>query len=219
MKRFIISTAGKNLNTIKFKYMFGLFKLRKNTLSEIELVSAMLTALPEEYAIYLLQIKEGLINRIHHNASDIPNYHSFRFNGRNFKVSNIKVNDSASGQFMLYSLYFSYGVINGYSADSAPKKSTPNLKSIDTTDFKKSYFENPDYKKIEALLTEEEKRLINESDVYAVPLSGITLYTVQLLENGDFIGITTDNMAYIATHDPFELNEIDRPQLKNYLEQ
>jgi len=210
--------------------MFGLFKLRKNTLSEIELVSAMLTSLPEEYAIYLLQIKEGLINRIHHNASDIPNYHSFRFNGnviakfedrkgRNFKVSNIKVRDSVSGQFMLYSLYFSYGVINGYSVDSAPKKSTPDLKSIETTDFKKSYFENPDYKKIEALLTEEEKRLINESDVYAVPLSGITLYTVQLLENGDFIGITADNMAYIATHDPLELNEIERPQLKNYLEQ
>jgi len=133
-------------------------------------------------------------------------------------VSNIKVKDSVSGQFMQYSLYFSYGVINGYSADDNLKKSVPDLNSVDATDFKKSYFENPDYKKIVALLTEEEKLLINESDVYAVPLSGITLYTLKLLEDGDFIGITAENKAYIATHDPYELNEIDRPQLKNYLE-
>lgn len=119
---------------------------------------------------------------------------------------------------MQYSLYFSYGVINGYSADDNLKKSVPDLNSVDATDFKKSYFENPDYKKIVALLTEEEKLLINESDVYAVPLSGITLYTLKLLEDGDFIGITAENKAYIATHDPYELNEIDRPQLKNYLE-
>jgi len=40
--------------------MFDLFKRRKSTALEIELVKAMLAALPEEYAIYLLQIKRGL---------------------------------------------------------------------------------------------------------------------------------------------------------------
>ena len=68
-----------------------------------------------------------------------------------------------------------------------------------------------------SLLTKQELANINENDIYASNLNGKDYYHLKELEDGDFIGIDTDNHIYLIAHDPFEIKNIERSKLLELL--
>jgi hypothetical protein len=196
--------------------MFGLFRRKKVLGWEMELLKNTLQKLPSEYRQFERQIAEGLFSgRVFVGGSDIAGYVSLGYNPEvkkkfdskkepGYKLTNIRVLDLKSNQYIQYTIYISSGTINGYSLTGTDKfVIDPN--NIDVTAFRKEYYINPDYKKIEILLTNKEKKIIISDDVYEVVLNNKTYFHVKDLEDGDFIGIDYDKNIYEITHDPLEI--------------
>jgi len=208
--------------------MFGFFKRTKIEIWETELLKSVFIKLSGNYVKYLTQIENGLLKGVLVDASDIPNYVGFTYNpsvyskfyesrANNFKLSGIKVKDSMSGNFVEVSVYFSYGVINGYSIDArvAKFKLVPEEVNIDSV--KRVSIGEDDFNEISKLLTSNEIALISKNDVYITSLRGKDYYHLKELEDGDFIGIDLDNNIYKITHDPFEITLIERGKLESLL--
>lgn len=203
--------------------MFGLFKRTKIEEWEIQLLKRTISKLPNEYLDLINQINDGLFRNVMLDASDIKGYVSFGFHHdiykkyerkkeRAFKLTNIKVYDFVSSDFLNYEIYVSSGTINGYSLDGNKKRNI-DLDRIDVTKFKKIFNDGFDYDRIANIFSKEEKDFLNPSEIYSVNINGFEYYHLKDMEDGDFIGIDNQNNLYKITHDPLETVLIDRDDL------
>ncbi|EHQ28970.1 hypothetical protein [Mucilaginibacter paludis] len=198
--------------------MLGLFKRTKIKQWEITLLNNTLSSLPNTYAQFKLQINSNLFRGVLIGMGDILGYVAFTYHnevyqqfydakGRNFKLTRLKVFDQRSKTYQNFTLYFSHGVINGYSIDDVEKHDL-SVDDIITNDYSKQYIGNGDYKKIEAQLTDYEKQLINPVDVYEVKLNGHIYFHIQQLQDGNFIAVDLKKIVYEIRHDPFQISPL-----------
>lgn len=195
--------------------MFGIFKRTKLKNSEIKLLENVIKKLPSPYSDLINQIKDGLLKGVLTNASDIPGYVAFTFNSsilkkydreneRDFKLCNIEVYDRKFSSYLPYEIYVSSGTLSGYSW-IGNNDFDIDFDKISTENFKMIYSDISDYNKIEYLLSEVEKKLLNPSEVYSVFLNKKEYFHIKDLEDGDFIGIDINKNLYKITHDPMEI--------------
>lgn len=200
--------------------MFGLFKRTKIEKWETDLLRNVVMKLPSEYSSLMNQITDGLFRGVLVDMSDIPGYIAFTFhsdilkkydreNERDFKLTNIKVYDNKSLGFVPYEIYVSSGTISGYSLGGS-KKHNIDVYKVDVSGFKKEFIGESDYNRIVNVLNEEEKKLLNPSEVYSVFVADKEYFHIKDLEDGDFIGMDAKNVIYKITHDPMEVNRIDK---------
>lgn len=196
--------------------MFGLFKRTKIAHWETDLLLAVFNVLPDPHSrSYLSQVKDGLLRGVLIGMSDIKDYVGFSYtpkvyksyydkNGRNYKIEGIGVYDAKSKEEISLTLYFSFGVINGYTIEGN-KKIKGEISKVDVSNVRKSYIGLEDYKVISSLLSPHEKELINPAEVYLVVLNGKEYYHIRDTEDGDFLAIDIDKNVYNITQDPFEI--------------
>ena len=199
-------------------FLKSVFARKKMEPWEKTLMLNTINLLPAEYHYLGKQIEAGIFNgRVHidfWNNDNTLGYVSFSFNPpvrkkfekrkeQAFKLTGIKVYDSLSKTDFQYTITVSSGTAIGYSMTWA-KKFLIDVNNIDVSEFKKEYFVNPAYKKIEKLLSATEKKAINQSEVYEVALDGKVYFHLKDLEDGDFIGIDDEKNIYEITHDPYE---------------
>lgn len=200
--------------------MFGLFKRTKIEKWETDLLRNVVMKLPSEYSSLMNQITDGLFRGVLVDVSDIPGYIAFTFhsdvlkkydreNERDFKLTNIKVYDNKSLGFVPYEIYVSSGTISGYSLGGS-KKHNIDVNKVDVSGFKKEFIGESDYNRIVNVLNEEEKKLLNPSEVYSVFVAAKEYFHIKDLEDGDFIGMDAKKVIYKITHDPMEVNRIDK---------
>ncbi|MDV6169519.1 hypothetical protein R1T16_13875 [Flavobacterium sp. DG1-102-2] len=209
--------------------MFGLFRRKKIESWEIELLGKIFGKNPEKFDVkFHQQIVSGLFTGVHIGLSDIPNYIGFKYDpklyerfyrakGRNYKFSNILIRDLFTNEYLPVSIYVSSGVINGYSIDKNISKHKLDSSDINVRLMHKIFI-GEDNSNVLSLLTADERDLIIESDIYPTLLDNRAYYHLKELEDGDFIGIDEQNNLYKITHDPFEINMIDRNLLIDLLE-
>ena len=209
--------------------MFGLFRRKKIESWEIELLEKIFGKNPEKFDVkFDQQIVSGLFTGVHIGLSDIPNYVGFKYDpnlyerfyrakGRNYKFSNIIVRDLFSNEYLPVSIYISYDVINGYSIDKNVSKYKFDISDIKAKLVHKIFI-GEDNSHVLYLLTANERDLVIESDIYSTLLDSRAYYHLKELEDGDFVGIDEQNNLYKITHDPFEINMIDRNLLIDLLE-
>lgn len=195
--------------------MFGLFKRTKIENWETDLLRNVVMKLPSEYSSLINQIDDGLFRGVLVDVSDIPGYVAFTFhsdvlkkydreNERDFKLTNIKVYDNKALGFVPYGIYVSSGTISGYSLGGS-KKHNIDVNKVDVSGFKKEFIGESDYNRIVNILNEEEKKLLNPSEVYSVFVTDKEYFHIKDLEDGDFIGIDENKVVYKITHDPMEV--------------
>lgn len=209
------------IGKLNFKdcYMLSLFKRTKVEFWEIELMVNVLKKLPDEFHLCITHINEGLFRGVLIGLSDIPGYIGFTYNpeiyekfqqpdGKNFRLEGITVFDIISNEYLYYTIYFSYGVINGYSITGA-KKIKIDIQKIDVSNFKLKYRENIDFDRLKNFLTSEELKLINPNDVYVVSLEDKEYFHLMDIEDGDFYGMDLNKNLYKITHDPYNIEKMD----------
>ncbi|GGA67203.1 hypothetical protein GCM10008015_04920 [Flavobacterium palustre] len=199
--------------------MLGLFKRTKIESWETNLLINVFNKVSiNDSMFFIRQINDGLLRGVLIGVSDIHGYVGFSYNskvynkfydknGRNFKFENIKVFDIKSNKYLNLSIYFSFGVINGYSVEKNGKYKL-DISNINTDGVQKIYFDTIDYDKISKIFTPREKELLNPSEIYLVKLKDKDYYHLKDLEDGDFLGIDIDKNVYKITHDPFEINPL-----------
>ena len=209
--------------------MFGLFKRTKIEDWEKEILQSIFLRLPNDYEKYNHQLELGLLRGVMVGVSDIPNYVGFTYfskvynkfynpKGNNYKLSNIRVFDKVTNEYINMSIYFGYGVINGYSIDTVKaKKIKPDMSKIILDFVKKQEIGEDDSVKILHFLSSEERSFIDINDIYATIIEDKDYYHLKELEDGDFIGIDLDNNIYKITHDPFQLSLLEREDLLDFL--
>jgi hypothetical protein len=198
--------------------MLGLFKRTKIAKWETNLLKGVIRLLPPDYHSLEKQIDEGLFRGILLNASDLPGYNAFTFNPNvyekfenkkteDYTIKGIKVFNIKSETYLDYNIHISSGVISGYSIVGA-KKFEIDENNIDVRNLRKVYRKNIDYQEIEPYLSVEEKKIVNQSDLYKVVLGNEVYFHIKDLEDGDFIGMDIEKNIYQITHDPFEIKLI-----------
>lgn len=200
--------------------MFGLSKRTKIEKWETDLLRNVIMKLPSEYSSLMNQINDGLFRGVLVDMSDIPGYVAFTFhfdvlkkydreNEREFKLTNINVYDNKSVGFVPYEIYVSSGTISGYSLGGS-KKHKIDVNNVDVSGFKKEFVGESDYNRIVDVLNEEEKKLLNPSEVYSIYVADKEYFHIKDLEDGDFLGMDAKKVIYKITHDPIEANRIDK---------
>jgi len=199
--------------------MFGLFKRTKIESWEIAVLVNVLQKSPPEFHLHLTYINEGLFKRVQVGLSDIPGYVGFSYNpeiydkfyqpdDRDCRLEGVVVFDTISKKYLDYIIYFSYGVINGYSIAGA-KKFKIDPQKIDTSNIKLKFWDNIDFNRLESVLTPNEVDLINPSDVYVIVLDGKEYFHITDIEDGDFYAMDEEKKIYKITHDPYRIEKID----------
>jgi len=201
--------------------MFNLFRRKRVSALEKELLIAIFNALGEEYTTYARQVEAGLLNRVFFQSEPFKNYVGFSYNpaivndyedrkGPAFKLMGIKVFENTLARFTEVRIYITCGLIVGY---STPEIEKPELdpSKLHLQGVVKQFFENTDYDTISKILDQSVLDLINPSDVYEVKLIGKSFYHIKDLEDGDFIGMDLEKNVFKITHDPFEIIELKEP--------
>lgn len=193
--------------------MFNFFKRTKILPWEIELLKNIIKKLPKEYDYLFRQIDQNLFNGVLIGLSEIPGYVGFSFNpqvhdnfydknGRNYKLTGIKVFNKKSNSFLDVNIYIVFGMINGYSIEG---KFDIDVNNIEINNFRKEMIDNSDFEKIANIFNDAELKVINPSEIYEVELNGISYYHIKDLEDGNFIGIDEKKNIYKIIHDPFKI--------------
>lgn len=199
--------------------MFGLFKRTKVQSWEIELLKNVLEKLPVEFKIYIEQINLGLFKGVSIGNPAIPGYVGFTndpdiYNevhdekGRDFEVYDIKVYDTISYSYLEYSIFFSFGTIDGY-AIVGPNKFKIDVQKCNVLDMKLRFRDNTDFDNMKKLLDTNELKLINPSDVYIVTLEDKEYFHLIDIEDGDFYAMDKEKDLYKITHDPYHIEKMD----------
>jgi len=199
--------------------MFGLLKRTKIRLWEIELLKNVLSELPEEFNKYIEQINLGLFKGVSIGNAAIPGYVGFTndpdiYNeihdekGRDFEVYNVKIYDTISGAYLQYSIFFSFGTIDGY-AILGSKKFKIDIQKYNVADIKLRFRDSIDFNRIKKILTPKELDLINPSDVYVIALENKEYFHLTDIEDGNFYAVDRDKTLYRITHDPYQVEKID----------
>lgn len=210
--------------TFKSKTMFNFLQRSKPYNWEKEMLIEIFRLLPSTFLRYEKQLTDGLIKRVILGSPTKKNYVGFTFNPlvskRYEEKENNKINiiedvlvfDLITDSFVTINIYLAFGLVIGYSSPNQKKiRINPNV--IDLTKIK---FQNLDNIMVEdgvALLTEEEKSLLDINDVYELTLNGKLYYHLVDIKNGDgdFVGIDSNKCIFIITHDPFEINLVEGP--------
>jgi len=209
--------------------MFGLFKRTKIENWETDLLRKVIIKLPSGYSSLIDQINDGLFRGVLVDVSDIPGYVAFTFNvnmlkkydkesERDFKLTNIKVYDNKSLGFIPYEVYVSSGTISGYSLGGSNKNNI-DVNNIDVSGFKKEFIGESDYNRIMHVLNEEEKKLLNPSEVYSIFVEDKEYFHLKDLEDGDFIGMDESKVVYKIAHDFMEAVVINKKLSEVLIEQ
>lgn len=210
--------------------MFGLFKRTKIEVWEIDFLKVVFLKLSNQIGDeFYEQISLGLLRGVMIGVGDIPNYvgftyHSSAYNkyyvatGKNYKISDIKVKDAYSGALLSVSVYIAYGMVNGYSIYNNYSKYKFDTLTVDVSLVKKIIIGEQNNSKILAVLTEAERKFINESDIYSTTINGKDYYHLKELEDGNFIGIDEAGNIYKILHSPLEISLIKRNELLKILQ-
>ncbi len=206
--------------------MFGLFKKKRDFKMEAALMKAIFSRL-EGFDHINKQLDEGIIIGSGLLREPLPNYIKFSLNVEllnkyeeklrpTFRIMGIIVFDSKSAVTTEIQIEIWHGILVGFEPQIS-KLESPDLETINTSGYWIEYLENAEFDLIKKLLTEEEIKLINPSEVYEVELEGKSYYHIAELENSDFIGMDLDKKIYKITHDPYEIVELEE-SLKEILE-
>lgn len=188
------------------------------TRETFELLAACLRPISRsELAMALPQLDAGLLKNWRSDDDCDPYYVRFtyfpevsgRFEdpmGRYLRVKNIAVSDLRGEDKARIDIYFSRGLIMGFSMN---RDSTflPDLSTINVANSRLEYLDTPDAK-VDGLIDAKYKKLINWSDVFEVELKGTTYYHLKDIGDGDFIGIDEDRQVYEIRHDPFKVQQL-----------
>ena len=203
--------------------LFGnLFTRHKVMPWEIDFLKSVFSKLQgSENSLLYDQIVEGVIGGVCIGLSSIPNTVVFRFTPivdkyenrkcKSFDLNNIKVRDVITNKELLDSIFIADGLVAGYTINTHAKikKYTFDANTVDVSFVYKSFCENGYYEKVALLLTEEELNWI-APDIYPTELNGKIYYHIRELEDGDFLGIDTENCIYKITHDPYDVAFLER---------
>ncbi|MFD2584448.1 hypothetical protein ACFSR6_18265 [Pedobacter vanadiisoli] len=199
--------------------MFGLFRRTKIQPWELELLKNVLKRLPTEFRLYISHINKGLFRGVLIGLSDIPgyvglSYHSeiykklYHSDGKNFRLEGITVFDTISAEYLQYTIYFSHGLINGYSL-TEKKKVKIDIEKIDTTNVKLIFRENVDFNRLKKVLSSKELKLINPGDVYVVVLEDKEYFHLTDIEDGNFYALDMGKNLYKITHNPHYIEKVE----------
>lgn len=200
--------------------MFGIFKRTKIARWETDLLLHVIKKLPSDYSSLIDQINDGLFRGVIVNASDIPGYVAFTYNHsilikherekeRDYKLTNIQVYNRITHAYEIYTIYISNGVISGYSIGGLGKYDF-DLNKIVTSALKKEFVVESDYNRIIHLLNDEEKGILNPSEVYSIIIDNKEYFHLKDLDDGDFIGMDERKVIFKVTHDPLEIVAINQ---------
>ncbi|MBP7376380.1 MAG: hypothetical protein KA956_07870 [Pyrinomonadaceae bacterium] len=171
----------------------------------------------ETYGLYKEQLEAGIVRFIGNSEVDHPafkNYVNFTYNPkvsvrfqnmneRFWRVTGIKVKDQKRLEDAVVSIFFSYGLICGYSYDTN-REFSPDAATIDVSSVTREFLDSPDTV-VRTLLSDDDQRLINWSDVFEVEVNGKEFFHLRDIGDGDFIGIDGDGLIYEIHHDPLEV--------------
>ncbi|MGM9475193.1 hypothetical protein ACS5PU_02140 [Pedobacter sp. GSP4] len=199
--------------------MFGLFKRKKIQSWEVQLLENTLSALPQDFKMYIGHIALGLLKGVSIGNAAIPGYVGFTrdadiYNavhdpkGRDFEVYGIRVFDLMSRTYLEFSIFFSFGTVDGYSINK-PGKFELDVKQIDVKNRKMRFRDNIDFDRVKKVLLPEELELVNPNDIYAVHLDNKEYFHVMEIADGDFYGVDLDKNLYKITHDPYKIEKLD----------
>lgn len=200
--------------------MFGLFKRTKIEDWERQLLRNALTKFSSEYLSLVAQIDEGLLKGVLWDASDIRGYVAFTYhsnvlkkcdrkNEQDFRLTNINVYDRKSLSYIPYEIYVSSGTISGY-ALGGNTKSNIDVCQVDVSVFRKEFISGTDYNRIENIFSEEERMLLNPSEVYSVFVGNKEYFHLEDLDDGSFISVDGEKNVYKITHDPMKVVRLDK---------
>ncbi|MGN8055124.1 hypothetical protein ACTJKN_02550 [Pedobacter sp. 22163] len=199
--------------------MFGLFKRKKIQSWEVELLENTLKALPQDFKVYVEQIKLGLLKAVSIGNPSIPGYIGFTrdaeiYNaindakGRDFEVYGILVYDCISNSYLEYSIFFSFGTVDGYAIKNQGKFKIDTTK-IDVSHMRIKFRDNIDFAKLKKILSPKELEFVNANDVYTVNLDNKEYFHLLDIADGDFYGIDLEKNLYRITHDPHRIEKVD----------
>lgn len=203
------------------KIMLNIFKKnsKKNLTLAINLVSRMCQLLPDKFMSLRDQIHDGIIKDVKLLEKPFPYYHKFihdvnilnRYEdkkGRSFIIKGILVNDRTINSFTAVNLVVAYGILIGY---STPQVATinPDLESIRATSLTIEFFGENAFNKIKSIISPEDLKWINPSDVYEIELNECNYYHIKDLQDGDLIAIDLSGNVFKLTHDPFEIKKLN----------
>jgi hypothetical protein len=212
---------------IKILFMFQLFKRTKIEEWEINLIKNTFEKIPQ-YTKFINQISSNLLEGVRIGNSDISNYIALKYNpafykqfeelnGRNFKLTGLKVFDIISNNYLPFSIYFTHGILIGYSIDSQNTKFKLDITKIDLSSVKKIFLNEINVSEIISKLSKEELELINKDDIFVSYVNENEFFHLKEIEDGDFIGMDNYNNLYKITHDPIAVIPIEREELLNFL--
>jgi len=208
--------------------LFNLFKRSKIEDWEMSFLVATCKLLGADYEKYIEQLCSSWIEGVSLGMTDTPNYVHLRYKAgfyeqfeklteKGFRITNIKVADIKSGHGLEVTIHFAYGILLGYSIKEKLDEYKFSLETIDVSSARIVYQKNENFLRVSPFLSDAEKQCINESDVYATLIDGKEYYHLKELEDGDFVGIDSNNNLYLLTHAPFSIMELDRDSLIRYI--
>jgi hypothetical protein len=165
-------------------------------------------------AMAVPQLEAGLLKYWRTNNTREPNYVSFTFApavssrfeipcGRSFRVKNIRLKNESGQVRSTMTIYFSRGLVVGYSIENGPNFD-PDISSVDVTDARIEFLDEPD-PELKKLINDDIKQLVNWSDVFEVDLEGTTFIHLKDVGDGDFLAVDHSGNGYLIKHDPFEI--------------
>ena len=160
----------------------------------------------------LTQLDEGVISGVFLNIKDAPGYVAFKYaNSKvekyedrtipDYKIHNIKVFDTRTSKYLSFSIFVYSGLLGGYSIE-VQKKYQIDVLNIDLSGIELVYLDDKENNEILSIFSEEERSLINPSELYVVHVEGKKYFHILDLEDGDFIGVDEEKQFYEIRHDP-----------------
>lgn len=200
----------------------NLFRRKRSRLFdwEVPLLTLVFHKLSPRYDYLIAQMLDGIINRVHLEHTVIANYVGFSYapglsskyeikNEEFFRLSGIMVRDMNTNRQLELQIFVSSGLIMGYALPDHEKVKL-DLESVDVSRILRQKLGEDDYLEIKALFDKEEMKLINPSEVYEIELQEKRLYHLFDLQDGDFIAVDKNKKFYRVTHDPFEIELVDK---------
>jgi hypothetical protein len=199
-------------------------KSRKRLTEHIALVKQICQLLPEKYNYLVSQLNDGIITDVHTGDEAHVNYKRFSLDvyllnkheqksGRCFVIKGTRVFDTRLNSDVDVDLDVAYGLLLGYFCPSVAEIQA-DLGRVNVRSYYIEYYGEDDFKKCKSMFTPAELKLINPADVYEIEIGEKVYYHIIEQEDGDFIGVDKDKNVYKITHDPFEINGVDKSLLQ-----
>jgi hypothetical protein len=194
--------------------LLDFFRKRFSLVEELTLLRTVLGRLPVDVARPLsLQVEEGLIRGSIPNASDVPGYSAFTFNGEvarkfenhrsvDYMITDIYLRNEKRDNKIRYTTFFFAGLISGYSIQPSDVRITVDLQWADTTQYKINVeCTNNAWETVTQVLGKEKMRYFSPSTVYPILIDGSEYYHLRDLDDGDFLGMGPDGALYVVSHE------------------